>query len=109
MKNSARIFALPLAVALVFLDISMEGGDLTTLTVKASTPAKAEIGRPLTPLSYAGAARRTTRRVARRTSVYVNTLPAGCVYGAYYGAYYYRCGSLFYAKSGPTYVQVVIE
>ena len=27
------------------------------------------IGRPLTPLSYAGAARRTTRRVVRRTAV----------------------------------------
>ncbi|WP_225039831.1 hypothetical protein WGT02_14950 [Rhizobium sp. T1470] len=75
----------------------MEGNDLTTLTFRASTPAEAVIGRPLTPLSYAGVARRTTRRVVRRTNVYISTLSAGC------------CGSLYYAKSGATYVQVVIE
>ncbi|MCS3741527.1 MULTISPECIES: hypothetical protein [unclassified Rhizobium] len=109
MKTSVRIFAIALAVAFASLDVSMEGNDLATVTISASTPAQAEIGRPLTPLSYAGAARRTTRRVVRRTTVYVNTLPAGCVYGPYYGGYYYRCGSLYYAKSGATYVQVVIE
>jgi len=109
MKTSVRIFAIALAVAFASLDVSMEGNDLATVTISVSTPAHAEIGRPLTPLSYAGAARRTTRRVVRRTTVYVNTLPAGCVYGPYYGGYYYRCGSLYYAKSGATYVQVVIE
>ena len=109
MKVSVRIFAFALAVALTSLDVSMEGNDLTTLTFRASTPAQAVIGHPLTPLSYAGVARRTTRRVVRRTNVYVSTLPAGCVYGAYFGGYYYRCGSLYYAKSGATYVQVVIE
>jgi len=36
--------------------------------------ANARIGRPLTPLSYAGVARRTTRRAVRRT-----TYGAGCV------------------------------
>ncbi|WP_281041000.1 hypothetical protein [Rhizobium sp. BK068] len=41
--------------------------------------------------------------------MYISTLPAGCVYGAYYGGYYYRCGSHYCAKSGATYVQVVIE
>jgi hypothetical protein len=39
------------------------------------TQANAIIGRPLTPRSYAGVARRTTRRAVRR--------------GAYYGAYHY--------------------
>ena len=33
--------------------------------------AEALIGRPLTPVSYAGVARRTTRRAIYRTSVYV--------------------------------------
>jgi hypothetical protein len=37
--------------------------------------AQARIGRPLTPMSYAGVARRTTRRVYRR--------------GFYYGGYHY--------------------
>ncbi|CDM58462.1 hypothetical protein LPU83_2811 [Rhizobium favelukesii] len=81
-----RIFAFALAVAFASLDVSMGGNDLTTLTFRASTPAEAVIGRPLTPLSYAGVARRTTRRVVRRTNVYISTLSAGCVYGAYYGA-----------------------
>jgi hypothetical protein len=36
--------------------------------------ANARIGRPLTPLSYAGVARRTTRRAVRPT-----TYGAGCV------------------------------
>ncbi|WP_246755334.1 hypothetical protein [Rhizobium lusitanum] len=33
------------------------------------TPAQARIGRPLTPVSVAGVARRTTRRTVRRTVV----------------------------------------
>jgi len=108
MKTVVRIFAFALAVAFASLDVSMEGSDLTTLTFRVSTPAEAVIGHP-TPLSYAGVARRTTRRVVRRTNVYISTLPAGCVYRAYYGGYYYRCRSLYYAKSGATYVQVVVE
>jgi hypothetical protein len=33
-------------------------------------PAHAVVGRPLTPVSYAGVARRTSRRVSRRHAVY---------------------------------------
>ena len=40
--------------------------------------AHAIIGRPLTPMSYAGVARRTSRRMIYATSVYAATLPAGC-------------------------------
>jgi hypothetical protein len=40
--------------------------------------ANARIGRPLTPLSYAGVARRTTRRVVRRNTVGVG-VGVGCV------------------------------
>jgi hypothetical protein len=40
--------------------------------------AHAVIGRPLTPMSYAGVARRTSRRMIYATSVYAATLPAGC-------------------------------
>ncbi len=35
--------------------------------------AHAVIGRPLTPLSYAGVARRTTRRTIMYTNMYSNT------------------------------------
>jgi heme A synthase len=49
------------------------------------SPAEARIGRPLTPLSYAGVARRTTRR-----AVYAGAaLAAGAAAASYYAAPYY--------------------
>lgn len=71
--------------------------------------AEARVGRPLSAVSYAGVARRTSRRVAHRTAVRVNSLPAGCMYGTYYGGSYWNCGSAFYEQSGGVYVQVVFE
>ena len=59
------------------------------------TAADARIGRPLTPLSYAGVARRTTRR-----AVAVGAVAAGA-YGAYpYGAYGSRCVQVVGAYGG---------
>ncbi len=49
------------------------GSEAPSLTGSWTTQAQAIIGRPLTPLSYAGVARRTARR-----NVY-----AGAAYGAY--------------------------
>jgi hypothetical protein len=109
MSVLGKFSTLALAVALVSADASMQGFDLATLTIAPATTAEARIGRPLTPLSYAGVARRTTRRVVRRTAIRVNTLPAGCVYGLYYSAYYYRCGAAYYQRSGGVYVKVVID
>ncbi len=71
--------------------------------------AKARVGRPLTPLSYAGIARRTSRRVARRTTVRLNALPGGCHYGPYNGASYWNCDGVYYEQQGNVYVQVVFE
>lgn len=98
-----------LGLAFAPAELTVNGADLATLRVEPVAIAVAEIGRPLTPLSYAGAARRTSRRVARRTAVRVSALPAGCVYGRYYGAYYYRCGGAYYQRSGGVYVKVVID
>jgi hypothetical protein len=61
------------------------------------TQAQARIGRPLTPMSYAGVARRTTRR-----AVYAGAGAGAVAYGAYgspgcaqvvnaYGQIVYRC------------------
>jgi hypothetical protein len=72
-------------------------------------PAQARIGHPLTPLSYAGVARRTARRTTRRTVARVTALPPGCVYGLYYGAYYYNCGGVYYQRSGGVYIQVIVN
>jgi len=72
-------------------------------------PAEARVGRPLSPVSVAGVARRTTRRTLRRSSAAVTVLPNNCVYGAYYGYNLYRCGNIYYQPSGNTYVQVYID
>ncbi|MCC6553842.1 MAG: hypothetical protein IT372_12580 [Polyangiaceae bacterium] len=74
--------------------------------------AWAVVGRPLTPISYAGVARRTTRRAVVATSAYaytagaVATLPAGCVRAP--GAYY-SCAGTYYRPyyDGPNLVYVV--
>lgn len=71
--------------------------------------AHAIIGRPLTPGSVAGVARRTTRRVIRRSSMYVATLPAGCVRTAVNGTVVWRCGGAYYQPYGGRYVVVYID
>jgi hypothetical protein len=54
----AKIAVLGVAVAGVLL---LDGGSLSQGQIGAST-AQARVGRPATPVSYAGVARRTTRR-----------------------------------------------
>jgi hypothetical protein len=84
--------------------------------------ANAIIGRPITPVSYAGVARRTSRRVVRRNVAYssaavgttytktpapaqpasppigtvVMQLPQGCVSSPHNGVEYYNCGGVYY-------------
>lgn len=71
--------------------------------------AEAVIGRPLTPMSYAGVARRTTRRMIYATSVYRATLPANCMTTIINGVTIYQCGSTYYQASGNQYVVVNIN
>lgn len=71
--------------------------------------AYAIVGRPLTPGSVAGVARRTTRRVIRRSSMYVATLPAGCVRANVNGIVVWRCGGAYYQPYGGRYVVVYID
>lgn len=82
--------------------------------------AHAIVGRPLTPVSYAGVARRTTRRTAYAygagagygvaagpaAAATVYSLPAGCAFGG--GIY--TCGAVRYRPyySGATVVYQVI-
>ena len=71
--------------------------------------AQAVIGRPLTPLSYAGVARRTTRRAIYATSVYRATLPAGCRTLVIEGTTLHQCGATYYQASGGQYVVVKVQ
>ena len=72
-------------------------------------PAEAIIGRPATPLSYAGVARRTTRRMIYRTSVYVAVLPASCTIVLIEGASLHYCGGTYYQPYGTQYVVVNVQ
>ncbi len=71
--------------------------------------AHAVIGRPLTPMSYAGVARRTSRRMIYATSVYAATLPAGCRTVSIDGTSLYQCGGTYYQSSGSRYVVVRVD
>ena len=71
--------------------------------------AEARVGRPATPGSVAGVARRTTRRVVRRTTVYVATLPPACTTVVIEGTTLQQCGGTYYQASGSQYVVVNVE
>ena len=71
--------------------------------------AEARVGRPATPVSAAGVARRTTRRVIRRTTVYVATLPAACTTVIIDNASLHYCGGVYYQPYQGQYVVVVID
>jgi len=67
------------------------------------------VGRPLTPVSVAGVARRTARRTIRRTSVYVAALPRGCTTVVIEGASLHQCGGTYYQPYGGKYVVVRVD
>lgn len=71
--------------------------------------AQAKVGRPLTPGSVAGVTRRTTRRVIRRSTIYVTRLPAACVKTTINGTVLWHCGSTYYQPYGGRYVVVLIH
>lgn len=71
--------------------------------------AEARIGRPLTPASVAGVARRTTRRVIRRTSFYVAALPVGYTTVVVSGTTLYKSGTTYYQAHGNQYVVVDVN
>lgn len=78
----------------------------------AGTPvsqAEARVGRPITPISVAGVARRTTRRMVYRTNVYVSVLPRGCTVVTINGSGYHHCGATYYQPYGNQYVIVNIN
>lgn len=71
--------------------------------------AEARVGRPATPGSVAGTARRTTRRTIRRTGVYVAALPAGCAKVKVSGTSLWRCRGVYYQPYGGRYVVVHVD
>lgn len=72
--------------------------------------AEAIVGRPATPISVAGAARRTTRRTVRRTTAYVAALPRGCTRTVVISGHrLFHCGGVYYQPHGGRYVVVTVH
>ncbi len=95
------------ALRITLAGLAISGGlfasETPSLTGHWTTQAEAIIGRPLTPLSYAGVARRTTRRYAYAGAVagaYAAPVYAAPVYAAPPPATYYPAGACVYDAYG---------
>ncbi|WP_368911952.1 hypothetical protein [Taklimakanibacter deserti] len=97
-------FALGLGLVLILADLAA-----LPLLPGFTSPAEARIGRPLTPLSGAGVARRTTRRVITRSAIYVASLPAACARVTVNGTTVWRCGGTYYQAYNGRYVVVYVK
>ena len=74
-----------------------------------NSEVEARVGRPATPGSVAGVARRTTRRTIRRSTIYIASLPRGCTTVVIEGQSCYQCGGTYYQSHGTQYVQVYVD
>ena len=106
MKNAtpAALLGLGMVMALAQFDPGSLLGALSPIP-----EANAVVGRPATPVSVAGVARRTTRRVIRRTTIYVVSLPRSCTVVVVEGTQLHLCGGTYYQQVGTQYVVVVVE
>jgi len=100
-----RYLVAALALGIIVGDVEIAGQQAGIGFFKVISDAEARVGRPATPGSVAGVARRTTRRTIRR-GAYIGAIPAGCAYGSYYGYNLYYCGGVYYQRSGSGYVIV---
>ena len=83
--------------------------DMSFNTTILVSDAEAVVGRPRTPISVAGTARRTTRRTVRRTTAYVASLPRGCASVIVQGVKLHQCGGTYYQAQGSQYVVVHVD
>ncbi|WP_081609809.1 hypothetical protein [Mesorhizobium sp. STM 4661] len=94
-----------LAILAVVAGLALDGSALGISGLVVSK-AQARVGRPLTPRSVAGVGRRTTRRVIRRSTIYVARLPASCGKVVINGVHVWHCGHTYYQATGGRYVVV---
>jgi len=83
--------------------------DVWTPINLVNSEVEAVVGRPATPGSVAGVARRTTRRTIRRSTIYVASLPKGCTTVVIEGQSCYHCGGTYYQAHGTQYVVVYVD
>lgn len=97
-----------MAIAICLLAADFMAGSWLPQQVAVNN-AEAVIGRPATPGSVAGVARRTTRRTIRRTSIYVASLPKGCSKVNIDGTMLYICAGTYYQPYQGQYVVVNVN
>ena len=79
-----------------------------SLIVDARVPRRGVgVGAPGRPV--AGVARRTTRRMIRRTTIFVATLPPSCTTVVVEDVSLHQCGGTYYQPSGSQYVVVNVD
>lgn len=88
--------------------LQLNWGALVDPEAPLAATALAIVGRPATPVSVAGVARRTTRRTIRR-GAYIAALPRGCAPATIYGYAVQQCGNTYYQQSGSGYVVVTFD
>ena len=106
MKMKAKIRTIAIGCALMAAGVVIDGWLHSGLIINE---VQARIGRPMTPVSVGGVARRSTRRAIRRTSVYVATLPKSCTTVIIDGTTLHRCGSTYYQAHNTQYVVVNVD
>jgi hypothetical protein len=105
MNNTAKRWMVASA-CMIAVTFATDGWDPVSLVVR---DASARVGRPATPASVAGVARRTTRRTVRRTTAYVATLPRGCTTVIVEGTTLQQCGGTYYQPYNNQYVVVIVD
>jgi hypothetical protein len=106
MKKRRPINSILLGTGLIAAALLVDGWLPIGIAIK---DAQAVVGRPMTPASVAGVARRTTRRTFRRSTIYASTLPAGCRTVIIDGTSLYSCGGSYYQSYGGQYVVVYVD
>ena len=105
-------------VAIVGLTVLMTDVQLgQSANISPAAIGSAQVLQRSDVVSVAAVVRRTVVRkpansavVIRRSTIYVNTLPAGCVRRSYGGSVVWKCGSTYYQPYGGTrYVVVYIN
>ncbi len=106
MKVRAKVWTIVIGCSLLAAGLLVDGGFDSGIVV---SEAQARVGRPATPGSVAGVARRSTRRTIRRTTRYVATLPKGCKTVNIDGTMLSQCGGTYYQSHNGQYVVVNVD
>lgn len=108
MRKTLRSIFVTIATIGIF-GLVTETAPFDTLKGAVISTAQADVLLPRAPRSVGGVARRTTRRVVRRTTNYVAVLPAGCEVVVINNVSMHNCGGVYYEPYNGQYVVVVVD